>query len=194
MEGSRPRGCRGEALSRNHRRVGHFAAILIAFPNSKLIDSGDLDKPNARDYLRVGALVVAADSSVLSAASIEAAFWDEIIESAREFIDALSLSASIRWSTLVRPFAQVEPASSEAGIADGLSRTFDLTTKHRRECIRDSSVRHLHLATLEGQVSFAVGAPTLTAQRGKCNLPSIRRGMAEKSSHSSSGSTEADAS
>ncbi|MGJ4845667.1 bifunctional 4-hydroxy-2-oxoglutarate aldolase/2-dehydro-3-deoxy-phosphogluconate aldolase [Leifsonia sp. Le1] len=64
---------------------GYLKDLGGPFPGVEFVPSGGLRADNAAAWVQAGALAVTAGSSVVSAATIEAADWDAITERAAEF-------------------------------------------------------------------------------------------------------------
>jgi 2-dehydro-3-deoxyphosphogluconate aldolase/(4S)-4-hydroxy-2-oxoglutarate aldolase len=69
--------------------ASHFTQLQGPFPSIELMASGGLNETNAADYLRAGAVAVAAGSSVVNEASVIGRDWKGVEDAARRFIEAL---------------------------------------------------------------------------------------------------------
>ena len=68
---------------------GHLSAIKGPLPQIPLMPTGGIDADNAGDYIRAGAEVVGAGSSLVPGDAVEAGDFETITENARAFTEAV---------------------------------------------------------------------------------------------------------
>ena len=70
--------------------------VRAPLPQVKLMPTGGVSPDNAGDWIRAGAIAVAAGSSLLDAAAIETGRFDVITDNARRFIDNVAAARGSR--------------------------------------------------------------------------------------------------
>jgi len=68
----------------------YFRDVLAPLPQVKLVPTGGVDRENAGDFIRAGAVAVALGSNLVSPRAVANGDWESITTSARAIIDAVA--------------------------------------------------------------------------------------------------------
>ena len=74
--------------------AAYIKALLGPLPNIPLVPTGGVDERTVADFFRAGAFAVGAGGALFDAASLKARAYDQMTETARQFMTALNAARS----------------------------------------------------------------------------------------------------